>query len=186
MATHSTRTKDRRGARAIAAAAVALLASGLLAGCVTPVPLGDTTVSLYDADDGRGVFVGQFGPSVPDGGVLQLRVVGAIAGSTFCVSLAPLPSEPPASLVEGDMGTPQRACQLVPVAAGDIDIPLTGFGPGWDEELDGPLEGRWYWAQVTVELPQPMQLPLTGVRGVVLDSVPATEACIVGYAIEYC
>ena len=45
--------------RRIHAAIVALLAIVLLAGC-TSAPATGTVAQLYDAEDGKGVFVGQF------------------------------------------------------------------------------------------------------------------------------
>ena len=169
--------------RATSTTAVVLLSVTALVGCVT-TPEGRTKVQLYSAEDGRGVFIGRFGPSVPSHVVLQLRVVGAIAGGTFCVSFAALDTPPPAFFPAASASHP-TACQFVPVAAGDLDIELGPFGPGWDESVDGPLEGRWYWASVTVELPQSTQVPLTGVRDVVVDGTPATPACVINPGVMY-
>ena len=186
MLTTSTPAGSGARRKVTASVVVVLLSAVVLAGCVTPVPLGSTKFTVYDAEAGRKIFVGQFGPSAPTRVVLQLRVAGALAGTTFCVSLAPIPSEPPANLLEPTSGAVQAACQLVPIAAGDVDVVFDGFGSGWDEEAYGPIEGRWYVAHVTAELPQPMQIPLLGVRGILLDGVPSTTACLTIGGITPC
>ncbi|UDY38005.1 hypothetical protein [Dermatobacter hominis] len=155
----------------------------LLAGC-TSAPATGTTAPLYDAADGKGVFVGRFGAAPPADATIDLRLVGGIVGATWCVDISVFDGEgpwfPPAATI-GHL----TACQLIPVVAGDATITLGPLGPAWDELVNGPLEGRWFWAQVSVHIPPETPVVLAGVRGITVAGVTTQHACRVNPGVIY-
>ena len=169
--------------RRISIVVAAAAALGLLVGC-TPAPEAGTNAPLYDAADGKGVFVGQFGATAPDEATIDLRVVGAIVGATWCIDVSVFdglsPWFPPSATI-GHL----TSCQLIPLVTGDATISLGPVGPAWDAATNGPLEGRWFWAQVRVQIPPETPIPLAGVRGITLAGVTTVHGCRVSPGVIY-
>lgn len=160
------------------AAVLAAVVLALLAGAsCSPSPSGGV-VMLRSAEDGKGVFIGEFGAAVPTEAVIDLRVVGALVGMTWCVNVRVF-DRPPTWFPSLDAIGSVKACSFVPIVVGDATITVGPFASGWEDAVGGSLDGLWFFADVSVEVPPGSTLTAAGIRGVRLADATAVPACLV-------